>query len=110
MLESLFKKVAGLKTCNFIKKRVQHRCHKKETAEAVVRRYSSKQVFSKFCKVNMKMPVLQSPFNTVLISQLLLRRDSRFFPVKFEKFLRISFLNASAAILLHIRVGSLDWN
>ena len=26
MLESLFKKVAGLKACNFIKKRPQHRC------------------------------------------------------------------------------------
>ena len=25
-LESLFNKVAGLKTCNFIKKRHQHRC------------------------------------------------------------------------------------
>ena len=26
MLESLLIKVAGLKTCNFIKKRLQHRC------------------------------------------------------------------------------------
>ena len=26
VLESLFNKVAGLKTCNFIKKRLQHRC------------------------------------------------------------------------------------
>ena len=26
MLESLFNKVAGLKACNFIKKRLQHRC------------------------------------------------------------------------------------
>ena len=26
MLESLFKKVAGLKACNFIKKRPEHRC------------------------------------------------------------------------------------
>ena len=26
MLESLFNKVAGLKACNFIKKRFQHRC------------------------------------------------------------------------------------
>ena len=26
MLESLFNKVAGLRTCNFIKKRLQHRC------------------------------------------------------------------------------------
>ena len=26
MLESLFKNVAGLKACNFIKKRPQHRC------------------------------------------------------------------------------------
>ena len=26
MLESFFKKAAGLKACNFIKKRLQHRC------------------------------------------------------------------------------------
>ena len=26
MLESLFNKIAGLKDCNFIKKRIQHRC------------------------------------------------------------------------------------
>ena len=26
MLESLFNKIAGLKVCNFIKKRLQHRC------------------------------------------------------------------------------------
>ena len=26
MLEAVFKKVAGLKTCNFIKKKLQHRC------------------------------------------------------------------------------------
>ena len=26
MLESLFNKAAGLQTCNFIKKRLQHRC------------------------------------------------------------------------------------
>ena len=26
MLESLFDKVAGLKACNFIKKRLQHKC------------------------------------------------------------------------------------
>ena len=26
MLESIFKKAAGLKACNFIKKRLQHRC------------------------------------------------------------------------------------
>ena len=42
MLETLFKKVAGLKTCNFIKKGLQHRCHEKESTEAVVRRYFSK--------------------------------------------------------------------
>ena len=42
VLESSFNKVAGLKTCNFIKKRLQHRCHEKETTETVVRIYSSK--------------------------------------------------------------------
>ena len=42
LLESLFNKVAGLKTCNFFKKRLQHRCHDKETTEAAVHRYSSK--------------------------------------------------------------------
>ena len=26
MLESVFNKVVGLKACNFIKKRLQHRC------------------------------------------------------------------------------------
>ena len=36
VLQSLFNKVAGLKTCNFIKKRPQHRYHDKETTEAVV--------------------------------------------------------------------------
>ena len=47
VLESLFNQVAGLKICNFIKKRLQHRYHEKETTEAVVRRYSSKWVFLK---------------------------------------------------------------
>ena len=47
VLESLFCKIAGLKTSNFIKTRLQHRCHEKETTEAVVCRYSSKQVFLK---------------------------------------------------------------
>ena len=47
MLESLFYKIAGLKTSNFIKTRLQHRSHEKETTEAVVCRYSSKQVFLK---------------------------------------------------------------
>ena len=42
VLESPFNKVAGLKTCNFIKKRLQHRCREKETTETVVRIYSSK--------------------------------------------------------------------
>ena len=70
MLESLFNKVAGMKTGNFIIKKLQHRC----------------------------------------------------FPVKFAKFLRTSFLQntsdgcflnstyASASVLLHIRIGNLDWN
>ena len=61
---------AGMKTCNFIIKKLQHRC----------------------------------------------------FPVKFAKFLRTSFLQntsdgyflnstyASASVLLHIRIGNLDWN
>ena len=52
VLESLFNKVAGLKTCNFIKKRPQHRCHEKETTEAVVRRYSSKSVFLKILQIS----------------------------------------------------------
>ena len=30
VLESLFNKVAGLKACNFIEKRLQHRSHKTE--------------------------------------------------------------------------------
>ena len=42
VLKSLLNKVAGLKTCNFTNKRFQHRCHEKETTEAVVRRYSPK--------------------------------------------------------------------
>ena len=33
MLESLFKKVAGLRTCNFLKKRLQHRCFSSEISE-----------------------------------------------------------------------------
>ena len=42
VLESLFHIIAGLKTYNFIKKRLQHRCHEKETTEAIARIYSSK--------------------------------------------------------------------
>ena len=33
MLESLFNKVAGLKVCNFIEKRLQHRCKTVEFAK-----------------------------------------------------------------------------
>ena len=47
MLKSLFNKVTDLKTCKFIKKRLQNRCHEKETTKAVVRRYSSKKMFLK---------------------------------------------------------------
>ena len=43
VLKPLFNKVADLKTCKSIKKRLQNRCHEKETTEAVVRRYSSKK-------------------------------------------------------------------
>ena len=52
LLESLFNQVAGLKICNFIKKRLQHRYHEKETTEAVVRRYSSKWVFLKISQIS----------------------------------------------------------
>ena len=52
VLESLFNQVAGLKICNFIKKRLQHRYHEKETTEAVVRRYSSKWVFLKISQIS----------------------------------------------------------
>ena len=45
VLKSLFNKAADLKTCKFIMKILQHRCHEKETTEAAVRRYSSKLVF-----------------------------------------------------------------
>ena len=33
MLESLFNKVAGFKVCNFIKKRLKHRCFPKKFAK-----------------------------------------------------------------------------
>ena len=46
-LKSLFNKVPDLKTCKFIQKRLQHRCHEEETTEAIVRRYSSKKAFLK---------------------------------------------------------------
>ena len=50
----LFNKVACLKTCNFIKKRLHYRCHEKETTEAVVRSYSSKQMLLKILKISQK--------------------------------------------------------
>ena len=45
VLMFFFNKVADLKTHKFIKKRLQHKSHEKETTEAVVWRYSSKKVF-----------------------------------------------------------------
>ena len=39
VLESPFSQDAGLKTYNFINKKLQHRYHDKETTEAVARRY-----------------------------------------------------------------------
>ena len=65
MLKSLFNKVADLKTHKFIKKRLQHKSHDKETTETVIWRYSSKKVFLTY---------------------------------------------ASAAVLLLIRIGNLNWN
>ena len=92
MLKSLLNKVADLKTCNFIKERLQHRCHEKETTEAVVRIYSS--------KFHRKIHVLESLFNKVpglktcnFIKKRLLRRC---FPVKFPKFLRTPFLQSTS--------------
>ena len=41
-----------MKTCKFIKKRLQHKCHEKETTEAVVQRYSSEKVFLKISQEN----------------------------------------------------------
>ena len=60
MLEYFYNNVAGLKTCNFIKKRLQHRCHKTETTET-----------TKFRKFRWKIPVLKFElFNKVVDLQL----------------------------------------
>ena len=72
MLESLFNKVAGLKTSNFVKKRLQHRWHEKETTEGVVRRYSSKQVFLKISQISQENTGVGA-----LTPATLLRRDSK---------------------------------
>ena len=66
MLEPLFNKVAGLKTCKFIKKRLQHRSFSCETFE--------KHLF----------------YRTPLVATLV--------------------TNASALVLLHIRIGNFDWD
>ena len=91
MLKSLFNKVADLKTCKFIKKRLQHRCHEKEITDAVVCRYSSKKAFlKKLRKFYRKIPVLASPFNKVAglktCNFVKNRFQHRCFPAKFEKF------------------------
>ena len=62
MLESLFNKVAGQETSNFIKKRLQHRCHEKETTEAVIHRYSSKLVFLKILQISQKNTCVGASF------------------------------------------------
>ena len=52
VLKSFFNKVTDLKICKFVKKRLQNRCHEKETTEAVVHRYSSKKVFLKISQIS----------------------------------------------------------
>ena len=53
MLESLFNKVACLKT--LLRRDSQHRCHEKETSEAVVHKYSSKLVFLKILQISQEI-------------------------------------------------------
>ena len=110
MLKSLFNKVAFLKTCKFIKKTLQHRCHEKETAEAVVRRYSSKKVFLKISQISQESCQCWSLFlgwrSPTLLSKIF---KNTFLQNTYGGY----FWNqtyASAAVLLHIRIGNLDCN
>ena len=110
MLKSLFNKVAFLKTCKFIKKKLQHRCHEKETAEAVVHRYSSKKVFLKISQISQESCQCWSLFlgwrSPTLLSKIF---KNTFLQNTYGGY----FWNqtyASAAVLLHIRIGNLDCN
>ena len=53
MLESLFNKVAGLKT--LLGRDSQHRRHEKQTSEAVVHKYSSKLVLLKILQISQEI-------------------------------------------------------
>ena len=52
VLESLFSKVASLEACNFIKKRLQHRCFPVNIAKFLIKLYLKNTTGGCFCALN----------------------------------------------------------
>ena len=97
VLESLFNKAAGLKTCNFLKKRLQHRCFSVKFAE-YLRRPNIQNIFGGYF------------WNETYASAAVLLRiriGNLHWNESHEK--KTKHIHDSATNLLHIRIGNLDW-
>ena len=66
VLETLFNQVAGLKTCNFFKKRLQYRCFPVKFAKFLRTPFSTEHLQWLLLKLNMFMILLQMPFYYIL--------------------------------------------
>ena len=96
MLESLFNKAAELKTCNFIKKRLQHRC------------FSLK--FAKFLRTLFLQNTSSGHFwnQTHASAAVLLHIRTGNFDWNESHKEKMKHIHASGADLLHVRIGNID--
>ena len=67
MLESLFCKVAGLKACNVVKKRLQDRCFFREYSEIFKNTYFEKELQTAASETQLK--------NSKLLVKIILRKN-----------------------------------
>ena len=99
MLESLFNKVAGLKDCNFIKERLQHRCFSVNNAKFL--RTHFLQNTSGGCFYMWHGPTLHQYSSCAMLSELYLDNVVR--SNRLQMFLKISvFKNFSNFTLKHL--------
>ena len=97
MLESFFNKVADLKTCSIIKKRLQHRCFPVKFAIFLrTAFYRTPPVATFETKYELQLPFYYILEYEISTGMRAMRKKT-------------NHIHASAANLLHIRIGNLGW-
>ena len=89
LCQSLFNKVAGTQNCNFIKKRLQHRCFSVKFAQLLRKPFLTEHLYW------LRLGDLGFQPETSVKERLM----QRCFPVKFAKFLKTSFDRTPADVV-----------